>query len=419
MIYYFSIFIIFCFSFYKYKYSLLALIFLNIYLYFSLYNFKIKYHRRGYLLYLTSLFLSSLLFFNKYLCFFIVIINYFIIPITNLILLPFEKRIQKKYLNMAKDKLRKINPIIIGITGSFGKTTFKEYLYSLLKNKFITYKSKGNYNTLMGLTKFINQELNNDCEILILEMGIDENHGILKYQLLTSLDIAIITGVGKVHLATFKNFDNIINSKCEIDLLLKETGVLFYNGEYQELKNHKFLHKNFAYNNDLNLSNNLNIFQKMTVNGVKLIADYFHIEEKYFTYFLNNLPPVKRRFEIKNFPDGIVINDSYNINENGFKESIKYISSLNGIKIVITGGLIELGKEYFLANYNLGLSMKNIDYLFLITKDKKHPLSKGYLTHHNKLFKVKSLKKCYKIINQIKGYKIILISAKGCDYFLH
>lgn len=416
--YYALLVITFILSFFTRHYFYILYV-INIYYFFIIPKPLIKYRRRGLTLFLfTSLILFPLIFIEFFSCF-LLIIGFFLIPLTNFILIPFEKNIQIKYIKQAKNKILKYNPKVIGITGSFGKTTFKEYLYALLKNKYKVLKSTGNYNTLMGLCKFINNELNENYDFLILEMGIDQNHGILKYRQLCSLDIAVITGIGKVHLSTFKNYNNIINSKCEIESLMKDKGMLFFNGEYLELQNHQFQKKNTPYYDEKEYQiNNLNKFQNMALNGIKKIGEYLNIEEKYFTYFLNNLPIIKRRFEIKKYQDIILINDSYNINPNSFNEDIKYMSNLSGTKIIITGGLIELGKDFYHENYHLGLKMKEIDYLFLITKNKGHPLAKAYAKYNKHLYIIKNLNSCKKIIKNIKGKKIILLSAKGSDYFL-
>lgn len=388
---------------------------IDFYLYLILPKINLKYKRRGIILFLFSLLFSLFAFLNDFLLIFIFFILYIIVPISNLILLPSEKIIQKYYLIKARKKIKKYHPLIIGITGSFGKTTFKEYLGAALKVKYKVLYSKNNYNTLMGLTKFINTSLNKPYDILILEMGIDVKHGILKFKELCSLDFAVIVGVGKVHLSTFKTYQNIIISKCEIEKLLTKKGILFVNGNYQELVSYVFEHKTYYYNMQKELKD-LNTFQNIALGGVKLICNYLHLKEKEFAYFLNNIPQVPRRFELIKGDDYLLINDSYNINYIAMKENIKYMNSLKGVKIIITGGLIELGKDYIKDNLLLGKEMHDIDYLFLLSENKNHPLTKSF---KQKLYIIKNINESKKIIEQITGYKIILLSAKGNDFFLN
>lgn len=389
----------------------------NIPLYIFLPKVKIKYKRRGLMLFLVLNLFSLIYLLFTYITFFSIILNFLLLPLVNCLMLPLETKIQKKYLYLARKKIHEVNPLIIGITGSFGKTTFKEYLYCFLKNKYYTQKSPGNVNTLMGLTSFINNELNKNCEVLILEIGIDENHGILKFKKLCNLDIAIIVGVGKVHLATFKTLENIVNSKCEIESLLKKEGVIFLNGEYNALINRHFEHQSSVYYHKKQ-NNSLNKFQETTIEGVKKVGEYLNIEEKYFKHFINNIPIISRRFTIRKVGCDIIINDSYNINRDSLKESIDYLEKQNGTKIIITGGLIELGNEFYNENYQIGLRMKNIDYLILLTQNKNHPLAKAYRLFNKKLYIRKNLSQCVKIVNNIDSPKIILITAKGSDYFL-
>ena len=110
---------------------------------------------------------------------------------------------------------------IIGITGSFGKTTMKTYLSSFLRKKYFCISSPGNVNTLMGLTKWVNQNVEKEVEFLVVELGIDEKKGMKKFAKLFSLDFAFITGIGPVHLSTFRTLQNVAKAKSAIQFLLK------------------------------------------------------------------------------------------------------------------------------------------------------------------------------------------------------
>lgn len=419
-IYYLLICIAFIISFFNELISYIFIYIANLYFFVIIPKIKLSYKRRGLFLFFLSTIIICLCSMYKYIYHFLVFILFFIIPLSNLILLPFERKINEKYLKKAKQKIEQYNPIVIGITGSFGKTTFKEYLYACLKNKYKVLKSTGNYNTLMGLCKFINQELITNCDMIILEMGIDEPHGLLKYKKLCDLDIGVIVGVGKVHLSTFKTYENIVNSKCEIDLLIKDNGILFFNQNYDDLNNKIFKHKSIGYKKEIDIINDkLNIFQINAINGIIKICKYLNVEDKYVNYFLRNVPNVSRRFDIKENQDMFLINDSYNINKLSIEEDIKYMNSLKGIKIIVTGGLIELGKDNKNANFELGLKMKKIDYLFLISRKKNHPLIQGYKNNnYGKFYIVNNTLQARKIIEKIEGKKIVLLSAKGSDFYV-
>lgn len=377
---------------------------------------SIHFTRRSIILLITNSLITFLLFF-KFIVFYpcVLIFSFALLPISNFLLLPYENKLQRNYIKAAKNKLNKYHVKIIGITGSFGKTTFKNYLYHLLKQKYHVLSYEENYNTLMGICKFINNSLNQDYDYLIIELGIDKNHGMLKFKQLLSLDIGVIVGVGKVHLSTFKNYENIINSKCEIDTLLKNDGILLINSNYQELNNYHFKHKVLTYKEKIN-HNNINTFQQISLNGVITLGKYLMLNNKQIEMFLNNLPIIKRRFEIKRIKNDIIINDSYNINFNSFIEDYKYMKQFKLFKIIITGGLIEQGKDFYNENVKLSKLIKNIDLLILITKKNNHPLLNEY---EGKKIKVKNINEALKEIKKIKTDKIILISAKGEDYYIN
>ena len=143
------------------------------------------------------------------------------------------------------------------------------------------------------------------------------------------------------------------------------------------------------------------------------------ISDKLFMDFIKTIPNTPRRFEIKKQGEITLIDDSYNINPYGAKFAIEYLKKQDGVRIIITGGLLELGKLYTTENYDLGVQMKGVDKVILITKKKKHPLLKGYLsTGEKKIQIVKTLKESIPLALQIKGKKTILLLAKGDDFFL-
>lgn len=381
---------------------------------------RIKIHARGIRLMTMSLILNLLILFIDYFVssIFIFIYPLFVLFIANIFLFPIESYIRNKYIKIARNKIDKASPIIIGISGSFGKTTFKNYLYHILKYKYNVLKSDGNINTLMGLTKWINNSFNSFYDVIIVEMGIDKNHGLKKFKKLFSLDIGILTSVGKMHLSTFKSYDNIVNSKSEIDLLIKSDGKLFINNKYEDLKKKKYYHDVIYFDDKYNI-NNINNYQLTLFNGAIEVAKYLNIKEELVNLSLKNIPSIKRRFEINKSNNMIVINDSYNSNYYGIVEAIKYMKKYDFYKIIITGGLIEQGKYYKIENYKLGFEMKDIDCLILISKNKKHPLINGYKkVSSGKVFVIDSYNKINKILNNIKVKKIVLIGAKGSDFYV-
>ena len=125
--------------------------------------------------------------------------------------------------------------MVIGITGSNGKTSVKDILTSMLTQRYATSKTKGNRNNEIGVPLTL-LELSDDDQVAVVEMGM-ENLG--EIDLLTHMvkpDIAIITNVGEAHLENLGSVANIARAKAEIVHGLKENGVLLYNGEQEVLE---------------------------------------------------------------------------------------------------------------------------------------------------------------------------------------
>ena len=110
-----------------------------------------------------------------------------------------EKLIRIKYYNKAKKRIKNYNPFIIGITGSCGKTSIKNYLYDCLYNDYLVYKSPKSYNTKIGLTITINKLLNIYDSTFILEMGLSHKNDIKNITKLYKPNIAIITAILPSH----------------------------------------------------------------------------------------------------------------------------------------------------------------------------------------------------------------------------
>ncbi len=379
-----------------------------------------KLRSRGYrLLTLALLINGSIIFLEvKYSLVLLIIYPLISLILAHYFLLPIESIINNYYLKKAKEKIKRINPIVIGITGSFSKTTFKMYLSHILKAKYICLYSPGNINTLMGLTKWINNDLSNLCEVLVLEMGIDKYHGIKKFKKLISLDIGVLTSVGKMHISTFKTYERLLISKCEIDDLLKPQGTLFINERYNDIKKYDFKSNITFYGNNT-YDEKFNKFQNEAIDGALKIGKYLFINNEEMIERIKTLPNVNRRFEIKENEDMIVINDSYNINFEGVKEAIRFIEKYKRTSVVITGGLIELGKYFYEENYKLGELFKNVDYLYLFSKDINHPIKKAYEKISNKnCILISSFKDIKNEIKNISDKKIVLITAIKGDFFI-
>lgn len=138
--------------------------------------------------------------------------------------------VKEAFQKIARAYLNKIAPKVVAITGSNGKTTTKDLTESVLRQKFKTYKTQGNYNNDLGLPYTI-LHMPKDTEVLVLEMGMDHAGEIAFLSQLAKPDAAAITLIGESHLEYFKDRSGIAKAKMEIVTGLKENGFLIAPGD--------------------------------------------------------------------------------------------------------------------------------------------------------------------------------------------
>lgn len=265
------------------------------------------------------------------------------------------------YLKIANYARCKFNPIVIGVTGSSGKTTTKEMIYSVVSEKFKTQKTYSNHNNEIGFCQTV-LGMDNDCEVLIVEMGM---RGLGEIELITKYaepDYAVITNAGSAHIGRLGSLDNIAKAKCEITKYLKKSLIAHdnerikkfaeFSGEkvFYSLKDvkiiekkcgfSKFIYKNNVYelfvDGDYNIENSLSAIEI----GLHIGMSYEDIKEG-----LKKYKPIEKRWEIQNVCGYNFINDSYNANPESMKASVSAFLDFYEKPVVILGNMGELGTD--------------------------------------------------------------------------
>ena len=129
--------------------------------------------------------------------------------------------------------------IIIGVTGSYGKTSTKNYLYRILSEKYNTLITPGNFNTLLGVVRTIREQLQPMHQVFIVEMGAKQPGDIKEICDLVHPTIGIVTSVGEMHLETFKTKENIQKTKFELIRSLPSDGLGVINADSQGIATYK------------------------------------------------------------------------------------------------------------------------------------------------------------------------------------
>ena len=258
----------------------------------------------------------------------------------------------------------KYRPKVIAITGSVGKTTTRQLIYTILKNKYKCHQSQKNYNNHIGvpLTMF---DLNKDDEIAIVEMGMNHLNEIKYLSQMVTPNIAVITNIGTSHIGNLGSKENILKAKLEIKEGLK--GPLFVNGDDELLQKEKAYKSGFSENNDLiayNLKSSLtNSIFNININNQKYeikinlpahlinnvliaihIGLYLNVDINTIIKALENYQSFDMRMNILNDKhNNTIINDCYNSSLESLKGVLNLLQNEKQKKLLILGDINELG----------------------------------------------------------------------------
>ncbi len=360
----------------------------------------------------------------------------FIFVFSQTILYPIEFLIKQFYKDKAKNKLKKLKNLkVVAITGSFAKTSVKNILYEMLKTKYKVKKTEKSFNTEMGITKVILNNVEKSDQILILEFGADHNHDIKKLCKIASPDYAIITGVNDQHLKTFKTFENIKNTKYELVENLKPQGKIVFNKDnivsyefYNKCSNkHKYLvttsennQKTSLWAEKIKCKFNETTFYlctkkekcfcktillgKNNVQNILLAAKMaliLGVKLKDIQKVIEKLSPTPHRLNLIENNGKFILDDSFNANPDGVKGAIDVLKTFKGKKIVITPGLVELGEKQYTENIKLGKYLKKIDYVLITNDINRKAILEGLKGSKNDIFCFDNLFKATKKLSEI------------------
>ena len=318
----------------------------------------------------------------------------------NLLMQPVEAYMRRRYLQQAANTLRNISPKIIGITGSYGKTTTKYFLRDILSVRYQTYATPKSYNTLMGISLAINRDLADDyrTEYFVIEMGAYVEGEIARICQLTPPDIAIVTEVGPQHLERFGSLEKLKKAKYEIVSNLQPDGVAVFNWDnpyiremiaqgypetrltvsreltidearehdvawiasdiVEDLSGLSFSVSNVATGEGASITTQ--VVGEHNVTNLLLciaVAHYEGIQLRDIVLRIRSLQPAESRLVRKTTAAGItIINDAYSANPKGVVSALKVLGMHSaGARLLITPGMIELGELQEEENRKLGL----------------------------------------------------------------
>lgn len=331
--------------------------------------------------------------------------------LANFINTPIERIINRHYYNDAKRIISSNrNLIVIGVTGSFGKTSTKNYLAGILAEKYNVLVTPGNFNTLLGVIRTIREQLRPYHQVFIVEMGAKQRNDIKEICDLVHPTIGIVTAVGEMHLETFKCVENIQETKFELinSLPANGLGIINYDSEY--IKSYKgitspckiirystkgdgdYNAKDIQYgasgvsftldNGEKYSSRLLGVGNLLNIIASIAVADKLEVPTSKQRNAIARLQPVEHRLSMKVANGITVLDDAYNSNPQGAKMALEVLKNFavneGNKRIVITPGFVEMGTRQAEANKELGRTIAGCcDYAIIVNVTNREAIKSG------------------------------------------
>lgn len=319
----------------------------------------------------------------------------------NLPLGVYQKCLEQKTLS----KVNKIissnkNIRVVGITGSFGKTSTKEILYQFTNRYFRALKTPESYNTVLGIAKVFSLEYDNKYDLFICEMGAFKKGEIKRICQMVPPSYGVITGITPQHLERFGSLENIIKAKFELFEAVGNAKNFVFNLDSPEIRREikrRKITDYFSYglakknNPDVTAKKisfdkhgstftllvenkkykvNTRLFGYSNISNILAafsLALKLGIKAEVLTKKIEMLEPIPHRLELITKGQTTLVDNTYSSNQESFLETLKTAKRVTGRKVLITPGLVELGNLEDKVHKKLGREAKDIfDYIVLV-----------------------------------------------------
>ncbi len=369
----------------------------------------------------------------------------------NAINTPLENHFAKGYVKDAARRLAAMPDLtVVGITGSYGKTSVKNYLNALLSAKYNVLMTPGSYNTTMGVVRTIREMLRPSHQIFIAEMGAKQKNDIKEICDLVCPTYGIITSIGEQHLETFGSLDNIIATKFELADAIPENGYAILNYDNEYIRSRAVAVPTVTYGgadsgagyrySDMTVDTHgcqftltapdgescrytthlLGGHNIQNLAGCMALAHTLGISLKEMVYPIRLLKPVEHRLQL--LPNGY-IDDAYNSNPAGFRSALDTLSAFSAQRVLVTPGMVELGERQDALNRELGeYAATKCDWAVLVGLKQAPPLKEGLLAGgfpEERIFVAATLTEGLNFVNNLPrdGERIVLLENDLPDNF--
>lgn len=312
------------------------------------------------------------------------------VALCGLLAWPIEKAISEMYFRDAQKILRfRPDLIRIGITGSWGKTSVKFILGTLLSEKYNTLVTPASFNTPMGVTKVIRTRLEPGHRVFVAEMGARHVGDIREMCRLVHPVIGLLTSVGPQHLDTFHTVERVAKTKYELIEALPEDGESFFaddEGICRELyaktgkkrtlagmdpsiddvwaENVRYSPEGSSFDlctREKRIPCRTELLGELNVRNILLCAAVAYslgLDDEQVARGIGKIRPVEHRLQLIRNPGGItIIDDAFNSNIRGAKQAFETLKGFPGRRVIVTPGMVELGDREAEMNREFGISM--------------------------------------------------------------
>lgn len=340
------------------------------------------------------------------------VVSPLVMLLANILLRPVEKHINRGFYNEARNILQSMPDLkIIGVTGSYGKTSTKHYLNRILSEKYDVMMTPGNFNTTLGVIRTVREHLKPYNEVFIVEMGAKQTGDIKEICDLVHPTIGIVTAVGEQHLESFKTIENVQRTKFELIDALPADGLAVVNNDFAMAASRNVDNvtcRRYAVSNTagadyvaeitdvtpagttFKVSGDGNEYTFHTrlvgecnisnLTAAVIVALKLDVDPAKIAYAIEKIEQVEHRLNMKHTAGGVtIIDDAYNSNPTGSKMALDVLSAMTqGKRIIVTPGMVELGDKQYELNKELGrYAASRADVIIIVGQYNKDALSEG------------------------------------------
>ena len=341
----------------------------------------------------------------------VILLNPYIIILSDTLNKPMEEGINNGFIKDAERIIREMPRLtVIGVTGSYGKTSVKFYLGKLLSSKYNVLVTPESYNTTLGVVRTIREHLRPTHEIFVCEMGAKGVGEIKEICDIVKPTMGVITSIGPQHLESFHSIENVIKTKFELEEALPADGTIFLNTDNEYIAGRQVKAKRVSYGlgesaqyraRDIKVSEKGSEF-KMTgrdgaeysfttrligehnvqnIAGAIAVADALGVPMEDIVIQVRRLESVPHRLQLIRNGNNLIIDDAYNSNPSGAKAALEVLKEFSGLKILITPGMIELGEKQCELNFHFGKQAAEVcDFVALVGEKQTKPIYEGLIS---------------------------------------